>query len=99
MHPRTYPSDLSDAEWLIVEPLVPKPLCGTERGGHPVIHSRRELHDAIFYVLRTGCAWRQLPADFPPWKTVHDYFTTCTKAGVLDAIHDSLRDMVRASEG
>ena len=65
---KSYPTDLSDAEWQKIEPLVPKPK--TNRGRkrkHPI----REILNAIFYLLRTGCAWRMLPHDFPPWKTVY----------------------------
>jgi hypothetical protein len=61
-----YPSDLTDAEWALVEPLLPPP----GEGGRPEKHPRREVVDAILYVVRTGCSWRQLPADFPPWQTV-----------------------------
>src|SRR3954463_2809410 len=66
-----YPSDLTDAEWELVEPLLPPP----GEGGRPEKHPRRDIVDAILYVVRTGCAWRQLPVDFPPWETVYWYFT------------------------
>jgi transposase len=65
-----YPSDLTDEEWALVEPLLPAP----GWGGRPEKHPRREVVDAILYVVRTGCAWRQLPADFPRWQTVYWYF-------------------------
>ena len=67
---RAYQSDLSDAEWGCLEPHLPAP----KATGRPRLHSPREILDAIFYVLKSGCAWRLLPHDFPPWKTVYHYF-------------------------
>lgn len=64
-----YPSDLSDDEWRLLEPLFPP-----SRRGRPPKWPRRLLADAIFYVIRSGCAWRMLPRDFPPWRTVHAHF-------------------------
>ncbi len=68
-------------------------------GGRPPIHSRRRIVDAILYVNRTGCSWRQLPHDFPPWDTVYWYFKTWNEAGVTDRIHDALRAAVRDADG
>src|SRR5215208_899319 len=65
-----YPTDLSDAEWSYLEPYLPAP----KTLGRPKIHHTRKVLDAIFYILKSGCAWRLLPRDFPPWKTVHHYF-------------------------
>ena len=67
---RAYKSDLSDAEWNILEPLVPSPL----PGGRPAKWERREIVNAILYVLQTGCTWSLLPHDFPPASTVFWYF-------------------------
>ncbi len=67
---RTYLTDLSDAEWEYIEGLLPTP----ENEGRPRLHSLREILNAIFYVVKSGCAWRLLPHDFPPWKTVYHYF-------------------------
>lgn len=92
---RRYPSDLTDAEWAILEPLIPPP----KSGGRPAQHSRRELVDAMSYVLRTGCAWRQLPHDFPPWQTVYHYFRLWRTAGVFGEIHDLLRTQSRRRAG
>ena len=64
--PARYPSDTNDEQWALIEPLLPP----VKTGGRPEKHSRRAVVDAILYVVRTGCAWRQLPADFPPWQTV-----------------------------
>jgi transposase len=64
---RCYPSDLSDAEWALIGPLLPD----RSRRGRPPVHHRRVIVNAILYVNRTGCAWRYLPKDFPPWRTVY----------------------------
>jgi putative transposase len=65
-HEKGYASDLSDAEWGCLEVHVPAP----SRRGRPKTHSSREILDAVFYVLKSGCPWRLLPRDFPPWETV-----------------------------
>jgi putative transposase len=67
---KPYPTDLSDEEWKYIEPHVPRP----EGRGRPRAHSSREILDAIFYVLRSGCQWRMLPHDFPRWPTVYRYY-------------------------
>jgi transposase len=64
---RGYPSDLSDAQWDLVEDLLPEP----DVDGRPEKHPRREIVNAILYVVRSGCPWRYLPADLPPWQTVY----------------------------
>lgn len=87
----SYPSDLTDAEWTLLEPLVPKP----KTGGRPVQYPRREILNGIFYLLRSGCAWRLLPRDFPPWATTYHYFRIWTKTGVWQKIHDRLRTVCR----
>ncbi|WP_157411634.1 transposase [Actinoplanes rectilineatus] len=69
---RRYPSDTTDTEWEeILAPLLPAPASTTPTGGHPEAHPRREIVDAIRYVVDNGCKWRALPSDFPPWKTVY----------------------------
>ncbi|MFE2131790.1 transposase [Streptomyces sp. NPDC059466] len=65
-----YPSDLADEQWVLVEPLLPQARVGP-KGGRRERHLRRRIVDAIFYVVRTGCSWRQLPRDFTPWPTVY----------------------------
>ena len=70
-----YPSDLDDKEWQLLEPLLPPP----KPGGRPVKYPRREIVNAIRYVLRTGCSWRMLPHDLPPWRIVFHYFRTWRK--------------------
>lgn len=93
-----YPSDLSDAEWAVVEPLLPAPT-SHPRGGRRERHPRRDIVDAILYVVCTGCAWRQLPADFPPWETVYWYFTRWEQQKLTFRMVDALRSQVRAGEG
>ena len=96
-----YPSDLTDAQWALIEPLVPGRSTrgkGT-RGGRPLKYSRRRIIDAILYVDRTGCSWRQLPHDFPPWETVYYYFQRWAAEGTTDRIHDALRGAVRDAAG
>ena len=96
-----YPSDLTDAQWALIEPLVPARSTrgkGT-RGGRPLKYSRRRIVEAILYVDRTGCSWRQLPHDFPPWETVYFYFSRWAADGTTDRIHTALRDAVRDAAG
>ena len=91
---KRYPSDLTDAQWELIEPLVPAP----RSGGRPAVHSRRRVVDAILYVNRTGCAWRQLPHNFPPWAMVFWYHQRWREDGVVDRLHDALWDRVRDAE-
>ena len=92
---KAYDTDLSDAEWAIIEPLIP----GCTGAGRPRKTSMREVLNAIFYLVRTGCAWRHLPHDFPPPGTVYDYFSSWTRNGTLKHIHDTLRRKVRIEAG
>ncbi len=71
MPPPPYPSDLSDEEWAILEPL----LSSTEKRGRPPKWPLRHVADAVFYLLRSGCAWRMLPREYPPWQTVYYHFS------------------------
>jgi transposase len=91
---RRYPSDLTDRQWAMVEPLLP---VSTPKapGGRPVKHPKREIVNAILYVTRAGCSWRMLPTDFPHWRTVYGYFAAWRDDGTVDRIHDALRDQVR----
>jgi putative transposase len=93
MRTQTYPSDLTDEQWAIIEPFLPFYL-----GGRPRKTSLRDVVDAIFYLLRTGCQWRYLPNDFPPKSTVWGYFDRWRHDGTLERIHDTLRDRVRLEE-
>ncbi|MET7952216.1 IS5 family transposase [Micromonospora sp. NPDC005324] len=92
---RRYPSDLTDAEWEIIEPMLPSP----QWMGRPEKHSRRAVIDAILYVVRTGCAWRYLPVDFPPWQTVYAHFTRLNDRGVTERILIELREEIRLAHG
>jgi putative transposase len=88
---KAYQSDLSDAEWCCLESHLPAP----KANGRPRLHSLREILDAIFYVLKSGCAWRLLPHDFPPWKTVYHYFRFWRLDGTWEMMHAALRRRVR----
>src|SRR5919201_1767357 len=92
---KPYPSDLTDEEWRILKPLVPP----VEWGGRRADPARREIINAILYVLRTGCQWRYLPHDLPPWKTVYTYFRSWRVDGTWQSIHDVLRRKVRRAAG
>ena len=87
------PSDSTDGQWALVEPLIP-----VYPGGRPRKTSARDVLDAVVYVLRTGCQWRYMPTDFPPKSTVRRYFDEWRHNGTLDAIHDRLRTKVRTAE-
>lgn len=92
---KAYPTDLTDAEWKRIQPHVPR----AKRGGRPREHAIRELLNAIFYLVKSGCGWRLLPHDFPPWKTVYHYFRRWTKERVLEKLHAALRRHVRLEAG
>jgi putative transposase len=91
---KKYPSDLTNRQWQVVRQLLPS---GSRRG-RPRI-DRREILNAIFYVVRTGCQWRQLPNDFPNWKTVYTVFWRWRRGGVWKRLNDGLREKVRRSIG
>jgi transposase len=90
-----YPSDLTDAQWALLEPLIPQP----SLDGRPAEIERRELVNAILYVLRSGCAWRLLPHDLPAWGTVYYYFRRWRNEGVWEQILGVLRLEVRQKQG
>jgi Putative transposase of IS4/5 family (DUF4096) len=79
-----YPTDLTDNEWQLIEPLLPV----TNKPGRPRKYTMRALLNAVFYVLRTGCQWRFLPHDFPKWKTAYHYLRLWRKDGTWKRIHD-----------
>jgi len=91
---RKYPSDLTDEQWQVLRPLLPPP---APTGRKPV--DRRWVLNAILYVVRTGCQWRQLPKDFPPWKTVYTVFWRFRRGGTWKRIHDALRERERKRQG
>jgi putative transposase len=88
---KPYPTDLSDAEWNYIEPHMPAP----KEHGRPRIHSPREILDAIFYLLRSGCQWRLLPHDFPRWPTVYYYFRQWRLDGTWGRINQAIRERLR----
>ena len=90
-----YPTDLTDAEWELLSPLIPTP----KTGGRPAKYARRELVNAILYVLRTGGSWRLLPHDFPPWQSVYGYFRRWCQSGVWEQLHEHLRRQSRHQLG
>src|SRR5207247_6357033 len=97
---RPYRTDLSDARWALIEPMLSAWRAGrVGLGISPIQHDLREIVNAILYVNRTGIAWEYLPHDFPPYKTVHGYFALWEKEGATEAIHDALRGKVRKAAG
>jgi putative transposase len=91
----SYPSDLTDAEWARLEPLLP----AAKPGGRPRKWPMRTILDALFYLLRAGCAWRMLPRCFPPWSTVHHYARQWRLDGTWERIHTALREEERVRQG
>lgn len=90
-----YDTDLTDLQWARIAELVPAP----KPGPNPAQYERREILDAIFYRARSGCSWRLLPNDFPPWKIVSHYFYAWRDDGTWQRIHDHLRVETRLAEG
>jgi len=90
-----YASDLTDAEWILIESLIPPP----KQGGRKREVNMREILNAIFYVLRGGIAWRLMPHDLPPWSTVYGYFNKWRKEKVWEKMNDALREAVRLEAG
>lgn len=90
-----YPSDLTDAEWALIEPLIPP----AKPGGDKRTVNVREVVNALLYVLSTGCQWRAIPKDLPPRSTVHGYFDLWTYDGTLDRIHHTLYQRCREQAG
>jgi transposase len=88
---KAYPSDVTDTEWQIIEPLLPD----AQDIGRPRQVNLREIINGIFYVLREGCSWRGLPHDLPPWQTVYNYYRHWQRLGVWQKIHTQLRHQVR----
>src|SRR5450755_4371687 len=92
---RRYPTDLTNRQWRLVEPLLPAPPAGP--AGRPRKHPPREIVNAILYHIRAGGAWRMLPRDFPPWRTVYSHFTLWRTDGTLAGRHQALRGPARAT--
>jgi putative transposase len=94
-HRNPYPSDLSDAEWDILKPLLPRP----KGFGHPVEVDFREILNGIFYVHRTGCPWEMLPHELPPYTTLYHYFQKWQRKGIWQPMHDQIRHQLRQTLG
>lgn len=95
MNRKLYPSDLTDAEWQILDPLVPP----GKSGGRPREQDMHEILNSIFYVLRSGCSWRMLPHDFPAWQTVYGYFWQWRHQGTWERMNETLRVQLRQADG
>ena len=97
MERAAYPSDLTDEQWAVIQSVLPKAKNG--RTGRPPKYERREVWNAIFYQARTGCEWRYLPHDLPPWEDVWEHFSRWRDNGTLAQVHDALRAKGRLQEG
>jgi putative transposase len=95
MESRRYSTDLSNDEWRCIGPHLPEPV----GRGRPRLHGLRAILDAVFYVLRSGCPWRLLPRDFPPWKTVYDWFRRWRIDGTWERLNAELRERLRSRLG
>lgn len=93
---RSYQSDLTDEQWAVIEALLP--VKGTKKG-RPRKYSHREMFNALFYVIRTGCTWRDLPHDFPKWQAVYAYMRRLEEDGSFKRINDALREQERVRQG
>jgi putative transposase len=91
----SYSTDLTDTEWGYLEPYVPAP----SRRGRPKVHAARRILDAVFYVLKSGCPWRLLPRDFPPWETVYCWFRRWRMDGTFERLNAALRKRLRVRSG
>jgi putative transposase len=90
---KAYPTDLNDKQWQLIEPLLPK-----KKQGRAAQHSRREMLNALLYMARTGCQWRMLPHDLPPWEAVYAFWRRLLERNVLQQINDNLRVQIRLEE-
>ena len=93
MERKPYPSDLTDAQWAFIKPLIP----AARPGGRPRKTAVREVLNALFYLNREGCTWRALPHDFPPWNLVWEHFCRWRNNGLIARVHDALRVQVRTA--
>jgi len=96
---KPYPTDLTDKQWLQIKPLIPSTKSNKQDGGRERTTDMREVLNAVFYLLRSGCSWRMLPHDFPQWEIVRHYFDAWQKDGTWKKIHDVLRNKVRLKAG
>ena len=94
-----YPSDLTDVQWAKLEPLLREPRGERHAGGRPRKYPLRRVVDAVLYVVKTGCQWRQMPANFPPWQTVYQQFRAWRQSRVWERVSKTLREQGRKSRG
>ena len=97
MKKERYSTDLSDTQWKLLQCVLPRAVNG--RTGRPRKYPLREVFNALLYQARTGCQWRLLPREFPPWQSVYDQFRRWKADGTWEQIHDALREQVRVSAG
>lgn len=90
-----YPSDLTDEQWKRLEPLLP----GRAHTGRKPKYEQREIVNALFYLLRSGCTWRMLPRDLPPWQVVYWHFARWRATAIWQSINDTLRTELRVQDG
>ena len=95
MNRQQYPSDLTDAQWEVLKPLIP----AAKLGGRPRTVDLQEVLNAIFYVVRSGCTWRMVPHDLVPWGTAWYYFRRWREDGTWESVHAALRSQVRRKVG
>jgi putative transposase len=95
MTEKIYPSDMSDAQWNLIRPLIPP----AKSGGRPREVEMRQIVNGTLYMVRGGCSWRMLPKDYGPWQTVYGYFRVFRRTGVWQKMHDALREKVRRKAG
>ena len=94
-----YPSDLTDVQWAKLEPLLKPPREPRHGGGRPRKYELRRVVDALLYVVKTGCQWRQLPSNFPPWLSVHQQFRAWRDDGTWERVGQALREQGRKAKG
>ena len=94
-----YPSDLTDVQWSKLDPLLQPSRGERHAGGRPRKYPLRRVVDAMLYVVKTGCQWRQLPTDFPPWKSVHEQFRAWRDSGAWERASNALREQGRKAQG
>jgi len=94
MAERVYPSDVTDEQWRVLDPLIP----AAKTGGRPRAASDRQIINGILYMVRGGCAWRMLPKEYGPWETIYGHFWRFRRDGTWQRIHDALREKVRRAD-
>ena len=99
MERKAYPSDVTDAQWDTIQAVLPPPKSTARRPRTYPLRPLREVWNAIFYQARTGCAWRYLPHDLPPWEDVWEHFCRWRDEGTIERVHDALREKVRKRAG